>query len=447
MRSSPPSIGQRSPSRNSHEVLPAIHAEVAPHVRARDVSILRVRPGHPVVPAANGDVREHLHVVGEALRSDVPLHEPARAEVVVVERPDLRGEHDLPELVRVDLAIAGDQDRRRRPGHVEHHALQRPGRLHVQQRRQGLDRRRVRGIDHGERRRSCRGGLRRLWPGRLGVGAVVAVLAFDEQILADARACQELVVDAAADLPRVRLHDRRVQSESIEDAFVCLVHDSVRLPHAVLVAVDRVRVLHQELAYAKHPEPGTELVAVFPLDLVDVLRQVTIGREVGGRHQGDDLFLRGAEDEVAIVTIRQLEERVPVEVVAAGRPPRIGRKDDRHPQLDRTCLVHLLTDDGLDPPHRPQAEREDRVHPGHHLPHEPAPEQETMTRDLSFRGIFTQRRHERSGEAHGFHRIAARPAPSLTPPLLSRHNRRLMQMHGMTWTWRRGSRSLMPARP
>ena len=29
-------------------------------------------------------------------------------------------------------------------------------------------------------------------------------------------------------------------------------------------------------------------------------------------------------------------------------------------------------------------------------------------------------------------------APSLTPPLLSRHNRRLMQMHGMTWTWRRG---------
>ena len=113
---------------------------------------------------------------------------------------------------------------------------------------------------------------------------------------------------------------------------------SVRLPHAVLVAVDRVRVLHQELAYAEHPEPGTELVAVLPLDLVDVLRQVAVGREIGGRHQGDDLFLRRAEDEVAIVAIRQLEERVPVEVVAAGRPPRIGRKDDRHPQLDRTWL-------------------------------------------------------------------------------------------------------------
>ena len=81
------------------------------------------------------------------------------------------------------------------------------------------------------------------------------------------------------------------------------------------------------------PEPGTELVAVLPLDLIDVHRQVAVGRQIAGRHQGDDLFLRGAEDQVAIVAIHQLEEVVPVQVVAAGRSPRVGRKDDRHAQL------------------------------------------------------------------------------------------------------------------
>ena len=285
------------------QVLPAIHAEVAARVRARDVTIDGVRSGHPVLAASDREVGEDLHVLVEPLRADVALHEPARREVDVVERPHLRREDELAELVDVDLAIAGHQHRGRRAGHVEHHALQRLRGLHAQQRGQRLDRRRVRRVDLGERLRPLARRLRRLRPRSLGVRQVVAVLAFDEQILADARPSHELVVDAAADLPGIRLDDHQIQTEAVEDPLVRLVHDAVRLAHAVLVAVDRIGVLHQELATAKQPEPRPELVAVLPLDLVDVHRQVAVRRQIAGREQRDDLLLRGAEDQLAIVTI------------------------------------------------------------------------------------------------------------------------------------------------
>ncbi len=260
------------------------------------------------------------------------------------------------------------------------------------------------------------------------------------------------MVHAAADLPRVRLHDRRVQPEPIEDAFVCLVHDPVRLPHAVLVAVDRVRVLHQELAYAEQPEPGTELVAVLPFDLVDVLRQVAIGREVGGRHQGDDLLLRGAEDEVALVAIRQLEERVPVEVVAAGRPA-TDRPEGRSASAARSNPPRPS-------PHGrwPRSSASSAGRAGGSCTPRPSPAARTRpaARDDGSRSRLPRDPHAASARTiwtgawvpqDSGSGQCARRAPSLTPPLLSRHNRRLMRMHGMTWTWRRGSRSLMPARP
>ena len=88
-------------------------------------------------------------------------------------------------------------------------------------------------------------------------------------------------------------------------ALVRLVHDPVGLAHAVLVAVDRVRVLHQELAPAEQAEPRAELVAVLPFDLIDVHGQVAVGGKVAGRQRRDDLLLRGAEDQLAVVAVRR----------------------------------------------------------------------------------------------------------------------------------------------
>ncbi len=135
--------------------------------------------------------------------------------------------------------------------------------------------------------------------GGLGVREVVAVLAADEQILADVRQRHELVVDAAADRAGVRLDDHVVEAEPVEHALVRLVHHAVGLAHPVLVPVERVRVLHQELASAQQPVPRTELVAVLPFHLVDVHRQVAVRGELLLHERSHDLLLRRTEDELA----------------------------------------------------------------------------------------------------------------------------------------------------
>ena len=185
-----------------------------------------------------------------------------------------------------------------------------------------------------------------------------------------------------------------IQTEAGEDPLVRLVHDAVRLAHAVIVAVDRVRVLHQELATAKQPEPRPELVAVLPLDLVDVLRQVAVRRQVTGREQRDDLLLRGAEDQLAIVAVGELEQVVAVQVVATGGAPRTRGKQDRHPDLLRAGRVHLLAHDRLDLAHRSQAHRHRCVDAGHDLADETATQQQAVARDVGVGRILAERGRE-----------------------------------------------------
>ena len=64
-------------------------------------------------------------------------------------------------------------------------------------------------------------------------------------------------------------------------------------------SVERVRVLHQELAAAQQPEPGPQLVAVLPVDLVQVHRQVAVARAVLLGHEARDDLLGGRREAVS----------------------------------------------------------------------------------------------------------------------------------------------------
>ena len=152
-------------------------------------------------------------------------------------------------------------------------------------------------MDLLEGRRTVRGrGFGRARGRGLPVGQVVAVHALDEQVLADVRARHELVVHTPADLSRLGLdHDVR-QPAPVEHPPVGLEHDVVRRRHSLLVPVERIGVLHQELAGAQEAEAGAELVTVLPLDLVQVHRKVPVRREIPGNELGHDLLLRGAEE-------------------------------------------------------------------------------------------------------------------------------------------------------
>jgi hypothetical protein len=226
------------------------------------------------------------------------------------------------------------------------------------------------------------------------------VLALDEEVLADSCPSHELVVHAATDLSGFGFDDDVLQPATFEHALVRLVHHAVGLAHAVLVPIDRVGILHEELATTQEPVPWAELVAVLPFHLIHALGKVPIRGQIRSRQLGHHLLLGRPEQHLAPVPIREPEHLVPVQVPPARGLPRFRRQRDRHPELLRPRLVHLLADDPLDLAHHAEAERQGGVHAGGDLPDEAASQQQAMTGDLGFGRILAKCRNERSGQTH-----------------------------------------------
>ena len=90
-----------------------------------------------------------------------------------------------------------------------------------------VDRRDV--VDRDRRLRTLAGRLGGTRPGSLRIGEVVAVDAFNEQVLPHAGPGHELVVDASADLTGVGLDDDVVEAAAVEDALVVAEAGLVRL--------------------------------------------------------------------------------------------------------------------------------------------------------------------------------------------------------------------------
>ena len=128
----------------------------------------------------------------------------------------------------------------------------------------------------------------------------------------------------------------------------------------------------------QEPEAGPELVSVLPLDLVQVHRQVPVRGELCRDEPRDDLLLRRSEEHLAVVPVRQPEQRVPVQIPATGRLPWLGREQDRHPDLLRPGPVHLLANDPLDPADRSEPERQRHVDAGGHLADVGGPKQQLV---------------------------------------------------------------------
>jgi hypothetical protein len=209
------------------------------------------------------------------------------------------------------------------------------------------------------------------------------------------------MVDAATDRSRVRFDDHVVETEPVEHTLVRLVHHAVGLPHPLLVAIERVRVLHQELACAQEPVARTELIAVLPFHLIDVDRQVTVGGELLLDQRGHDLLLGGTEQELAPVPVLEAEHQVAVRVPTAREPPGLDGKDDRHPELLGAGRVHLLANDPLDLLHRAEPQGHRGVDPRRDLPDEGRPQQQPMGRDLGLRRILPERSREQLRYPHG----------------------------------------------
>ena len=164
-----------------------------------------------------------------------------------------------------------------------------------------LDRRRCPGVSTSSGASSALGELGRARDAArdLEVGRVVAVLAGDERVLARAGRREEVDRLAAAHHPALRLDARSASSPQRSKirsyAPSCALEARVE---AGLVAVERVRVLHDELADAEQAAARPRLVAVLRLEVVPELRQLPVALELA-RVEGDRLLVRQRQDELA----------------------------------------------------------------------------------------------------------------------------------------------------
>jgi hypothetical protein len=113
----------------------------------------------------------------------------------------------------------------------------------------------------------------------------------------------ELVRRRPADVSRVCFNRDVIERASRENAAVCVAHFLVCLAQRFDRRVERVGILHRELAPAHQSESRAQLVAEFRLDLIEVDRKLAIRIHRIAHDVGDHFLSRRRVDEVAIVAI------------------------------------------------------------------------------------------------------------------------------------------------
>jgi hypothetical protein len=168
------------------------------------------------------------------------------------------------------------------------------------------------------------------------------------------------------------------------------------LLEALLVPIERVRVLHDELTDADETGSRPRLVPVLRLEVVEHLREIAIRLDLA-RVERDGLLVRQREDELAIVAITELEELG--DVVAVGRLPELGRGQDGHRELLRPDRVHLFANDLNDVLVNAPAERKKRPQPRAQLADEGAADEQLVADRLGVGRGLAQGRQEELGRS------------------------------------------------
>ncbi len=166
-----------------------------------------------------------------------------------------------------------------------------------------------------------------------------------------------------------------------------------------LVAVERVRVLHDELANAEQASARPGLVAVLRLEVVEPLRQVAVRAQLPSV-EGHRLLMRHREDEVAARSVLELVDLGRDD--APGLLPELGRRQHRHEHLLGADRVHLLADDLRGVLVHAPAERQERPQACGDLPDVAAAHEELVARGVGIGRIVPKRRDEELRHAvHG----------------------------------------------
>ena len=189
----------------------------------------------------------------------------------------------------------------------------------------------------------------------------------------------------------VRADDDEVEPDPAEDPLVGPPVVLVLLVQPRLVPVERVGVLHRELADPDQSAAGARLVTPLGLDVIDDHRQLAVGADLLPRQVGHDLLVGHRQHHVAVAAVLEPGQLRPHGVVSARLPPDVGRMDDRHQQLLPADGVHLLADDLLDLAHDPPAQRQQAVDARAQRSHQRGAQHQTVAGQLDVARRLAQR--------------------------------------------------------
>ena len=208
------------------------------------------------------------------------------------------------------------------------------------------------------------------------------------------------MAEIAADRAAFGAHRDGGQAHAPEGPEVGDEHVVVGAHRPLEVEIERVVVLHQELAAAHHAEARPDLVAELPLDLVEVDRQIAVALDAAAEDVGHDLLVGRAVQHRPLVAVGDAQHLLAVILVAAALLPQLGRLDRRHQDLVGAGGIHLLAHDLLDPAEHAQPERQPAVDARRALPDHPGAQHQLMRDDLRIRRGFLEQGQEVSGPAH-----------------------------------------------
>ncbi len=256
-------------------------------------------------------------------------------------------------------------------------------------------------------RRELLGGVVRLSVFRCGdlgrrllqVGRIAAGATRRNVVLAGVASHDELHRLASAHYPRRGFDGHGVDAATGEDLAVGL---EVALEGAVQplrVQVERVRILHGELAHAHESRLGARLVAKLGLDLVPDLGELLVAPQLA-RHRGEDLLRRHAQNQVGVPAVLQPEHLLADGIPATTAPPDLARVQRRESALLGAHGIHLVAYDGGDLVAHAHAQGQQRVDSRHELPNEAGAHQKLVADGFGIGGIVAKCGNERLGPAH-----------------------------------------------
>ena len=280
--------------------------EVASRLDAAEVPAVTVRTGN--------ELTFPQRLVGNHFDRDVQRPDRAAvcteglANLVIRRRPEGRLE-DRHQLLFAQAVVSADEREHQPVADDDRHRLRRRRAVDAEELGECLDRRhawRLHLLGCRERVRKLRGAGD---PARcLDVGEVVAVLAAHELVLPRAGRSEKPGGLLPTHDPGLGLDEVDAQPTALEDPLV-------RLPMAIearvepgLVPVERVRVLHDELANPQQSATRARLVALLRREVVPDLRQVPVRVDLS-RVERHRLLVRQRQHERPTGSVRQLDHR------------------------------------------------------------------------------------------------------------------------------------------